>query len=152
MVTKEDLRRAAKAANYAVDRAVAKYRSGFVEDEEEITGVLIGQLDARLNKELGSLTWTTTILRHRRGIAAEEKRIGADMIFHVKMRSENLNYSKGALIQAKKSEPGSIPSTKQRNELRDQCDKMLATSASSYVFNYSKLGLRCESAIVAKGL
>jgi hypothetical protein len=61
----EATRKAALAARDAVNRAMRQYRQRRVWDEDDLTGVLVGQLDAALsNLKTGGLTWDAAMLRH----------------------------------------------------------------------------------------
>lgn len=146
----DEMRTAAHSADEAVWRAMSKYRDGFVTDEDDLTGVLIGSLDAEFSEKsisgVGGLQWSSSILRHRKGVAAEEKRIGADMIIHVRVDTPIQKYSKAVLVQAKRHEPGDQMSAKERNELLGQCKKMLAVTPAAFVFDYAQGGMRCASA------
>lgn len=145
----EAMRIAAHTAEKAVWRAMTKYRDGFVTD------VLIGNLDAAFSAkgtgDLGGLQWSSSILRHRSGRAAEEKRIGADMIIHVRVDTPIQTYSKAVLIQAKRQEPGAQMSSRERKELVRQCEAMLAVSPAAFVFDYAKGDMRCASATKIAG-
>jgi hypothetical protein len=44
----ETIRQAAKRADRAVNRAMAKYARSLVTDEDDLTGVLVGNLDSEL--------------------------------------------------------------------------------------------------------
>jgi hypothetical protein len=149
------MRIAAHSADRAVVRAMAKYRDGLVNDEDDLTGVLVGSLDAEFSStdagHRGGLHWSSSILRHRRGLAAEEKRIGADMIIHVRLDTPIQTYSKAVLVQAKRHEPGDQMSTKEHNELLVQCEKMLKVTPAAFVFDYSKGDMRCASATKIAG-
>jgi hypothetical protein len=139
-------RQAAHAANRAVSAAMEKYSDGHVTDEDDITGVLIGRLDAVFDASIGGVNWSSSILRHRRGVAAQEKKAGADMLIHVSIKTPQLTYSKGVLIQSKRVEDGVEMTVASHKELLGQCDKMLDITADSFVFNYTKTGMRCASA------
>ena len=149
------MRAAARLANQAVIRAMGKYRDGFVTDEDDLTGVLIGNLDTTFSNssvsDLNGIRWSSSILRHRKGVAAEEKRVGADMIIHVSLTSPIQIYSKAVLVQAKRHEPGSLMKSTEHQELVDQCKKMLAVTPSSFVFDYAKGRMRCGSATKVAG-
>lgn len=146
MSLQNSFRSAAKAANKAVGRAIKKYRNGLVTDEDDITGVLLGNLDSEFDKEIDGITWSCSILRHRKGIASEESRIGADMIIHVRLKTPILEYSKGVLVQAKRVEAGASMNRAAHNELIQQCDRMLDVTPSSFVFDYATKSMRCGSA------
>lgn len=147
----EAFRAAAHAADRAVSAVMQKYADGLVTDEDDITGVLIGQLDAEFHKKIGGVTWSSSILRHRKGVAAEEKKTGADMLFHVSIMTPQLTYSKGVLIQSKKVDEGAAMTVAAHKELISQCDKMLEITPASFVFNYTKSKMRCASATKISG-
>ncbi len=142
---------AAHTADRAVSAAMLKYSNGLVTDEDDITGVLIGQLDAAFDDEIGGITWSSSILRHRKGVAAQEKKAGADMLFHVSIKTPQLTYSKGVLIQSKRIDEDIAMTAIGHKELLGQCDKMLDITPASFVFNYTKSGMRCASATKIAG-
>ncbi len=142
----ESIKLAAKRADRAVNRTMTKYQSELTTDEDDLTGVLVGNLDSEIEGQIGGLTWSTSIVRHRRGSAAEERTIGADLIIHVSFKTSQLEYSKGVLVQAKRVEPNIAMSNQQFQELVDQCGKMLAVTPSAFVFDYAKGSMRCASA------
>lgn len=137
---------AARAASDAVAAAMSKYQAGTVTDEDDLTGVLIGRLDAAFDQDYGGVNWSSSILRHRKGVAAQEKKVGADMIIHVSLETPGLRYSKGILVQAKRVEPKSLMSANEHTELISQCQKMLNVSPAAFVFDYTTGGMRCASA------
>ncbi|WP_028601169.1 hypothetical protein [Ottowia thiooxydans] len=139
-------RKAAHAADRAVSAAMEKYANGHVTDEDDITGVLIGRLDAAFDKDIGGINWSSSVLRHRQGVAAQEKTAGADMLVHVSIATPQLTYSKGVLIQSKRIDEGVAMTLGSHKELLSQCDKMLDITPDSFVFNYTKSGMRCASA------
>jgi hypothetical protein len=108
--------------------------------------VLVGRLDAAFDGQIGGIQWSSSILRHRKGVAAEEQRIGADMIIHVALKTPIQSYSKAVLVQAKRHEPGDLMSTEEQKALVGQCRKMLKISPAAFVFDYAKSDMRCESA------
>ncbi|OCJ15273.1 hypothetical protein A6U87_24430 [Rhizobium sp. AC44/96] len=140
------MREAAKAADNAVARAMRKYRDGLTVDEDDLTGVLIGSLDAEFDRNIAGIQWSSSILRHRKGSAAEEKRIGADMVFHIALTTPLVKYSKAVLIQAKRHQPGMLMTQNEHHDLGAQCSKMLAVTPASFVFDYTTSGMRCGSA------
>lgn len=142
----EAMRAAAKRADMAVERAIRKYARQLVTDEDDLTGVLIGNLDAEFEGNIAGIQWSSSILRHRKGVAAEEKRIGADMVIHVALQTPTHKYSKAVLIQAKRHEPDTQMTNTEHRALTDQCGKMLAVTPASFVFNYAKRDMRCGSA------
>ncbi|WP_343503681.1 hypothetical protein [Alloyangia pacifica] len=151
----EAMRAASHAADRAVKRAMDKYRHGLVVDEDDLTGVLVGSLDAEFSapapKSFGGLQWSSSILRHRSGVAAEENRIGADMVIHVKVDTPVQTYSKAVLVQAKRQARGVNMSAAAHKELVGQCNKMLQVTPAAFVFDYTTGGVRCASATKIAG-
>lgn len=95
--------------------AMQEMAAGNVTDEDDVTGVLIGELNAALRGNIGGFTWGAKILRHRKGVAAEEKAVGADILLHISTRGIGREYDKGVLVQSKKLNRGEVLS---RRELR----------------------------------
>lgn len=146
MTFEEMTRAAARAADGAVSRTMRKYALGAVTDEEAVTGVLVGQLDGALEGQIGGLIWNTTVVRHHRGRAAEENRIGADLIVHVSLQTATQSYSKGVLIQAKRVEPDEHITSNKRATLLRQCRRMLNITPAAFIFDYAKGHMRAGSA------
>lgn len=146
MQFEDDTRAAAHRAANAVADTMRQYKEGEVTDEDDITGSLVGQLRASLNGKIDGLQWSAKVLRHRRGVAAEEKKVGADMLFHIVFNTPELTYSKGVLIQSKRFDPDDRMNANEQSELHEQCRKMLSFSPASFVFNYTKKGMRCGAA------
>jgi hypothetical protein len=142
----EATREAAHIAHAAITKALEPLRYGSPVDEDDLTGILVGRLGAALDQEIGGLKWSCSILRHRSGRAAEERKYGADLLMHVTMDTPTQRYSKGVLIQAKKIGPDRNIHTSEKRELNEQCRKMLAVTASSFVFDYGDGYVRCGSA------
>jgi hypothetical protein len=142
----EATREAAIAARDAVTKATERVRLGRRIDEDDLTGILVGRLDAALEGEIGGLKWDCTILRHRGGKAAEEKTYGADLLIHVEMDTPTQTYSKGVLVQTKKVGPDRNMTVQERNALVTQCHKMLATTPAAFVIDYGNGIVRCGSA------
>lgn len=147
----EAFRKAAHAADRAVSAAMQKYADGLVTDEDDITGALIGRLDSAFDAKIGGVTWSSSILRHRKGVAAQEKQAGADMLFHVSIKTPQLTYSKGVLIQSKRVDENVEMTVAGHKDLIGQCNKMLDITPASFVFNYTKSGMRCASATRVAG-
>ncbi len=152
MEFKEAMTRVARIAADATYAAMNSLRDGSAVDEDDLSGVLKGQLDARLSdRNIGGIVWRCSILRHRAGEAAQEKHYGADFLMQVSLNSPEQFCSKGIFVQAKKFYPGHLMSTAEQNALIGQCEKMLSFSNSSFVFNYTANGVRASSALKIKG-
>ena len=146
MSFEKDVRAAAHAAEEAVEASLKKYRSGKVTDEPDLTGVLVGQLDARLEGRIGDLTWSSTIVRSSSGKAAQEKRIGADLLINVQLKAHHQSYNKGVLIQSKRVDEGDVLSSPEAKRLHEQCVDMVNTTFAAYVFVYAQKTIRCGGA------
>jgi hypothetical protein len=142
----EWLREAALQADSAVSDTITEYREGRVTDEDDITGGLIASIRTQLKGRISGLTWSSLILRHRKGVAAEEKKFGADILIHVTMNTPDLSYSKGVLVQSKRVNTDTAMTKKNYNDMKNQCTKMLNTTASSFIFNYTHKEMRCAPA------
>jgi hypothetical protein len=140
-------RAAAKTAEEAAKITVDNYLHRYIVDEDDITGTFVGSLNTVFHgMQLGGVNFKASVVRHRSGKAAEESRIGADILIHAAMDTPTQKYSKGVLIQAKKADTEYDWSNKKRNVLIGQCEKMLNITPSAFVFNYSRRGIRCGAA------
>jgi hypothetical protein len=147
----DSLIEAARRASRATDRTMKDYRLRYVHDEDDVTGYLLGALRTELSGAIVHLYWSAAILRHRKGVAAEEKRFGADILIHVSLETETLKYSKGVLVQAKRLERTTYLFRREYETLIDQCNKMLAVTPAAFVFAYAYSGMRCGSATAIAG-
>jgi hypothetical protein len=152
MTFDEVTRTAGHEAERAVALTITKLKGRYVYDEDDVTGFLVGSLHTVFDgNQIGGVVFSASILRHRRGMAAEERRYGADMLIHVSMNTPTQTYSKGVLIQAKKSEPTDYWSRTSHSQLVRQCNKMLAITPAAFVFNYTNNGVRCGAATRVAG-
>lgn len=142
---------AARRAMKVTQKIMDNYKTGFYTDEDDITGALVGALGSKMSGTISGLSWSASILRHRSGIAAEEKKYGADMLFHIEVNTRGVSFSKGVLIQAKRTDKVSLMSKNDKQDLDEQCQKMLMQTSSSYVFNYTKRGMKCGAANRVQG-
>jgi hypothetical protein len=152
MTFEEMTREAAKLADRAATRTMRDMTLRHAWDEDDVTGVFVGSLHTEFdNSTLAGVQIRASILRHRRGVAAEEGRVGADLLIHVSMNTSTQTYSKGVLVQAKKSKPTDYWSQRWRDDLVTQCNRMLDITPSAFVFNYSETGIRCGAATRVAG-
>jgi hypothetical protein len=152
MTFEEMAKAAAREAEDAVDSSMQKLATRAIVDEEDLTPFLLGRLEAKFDGEqIGGLTWTGRIMRHHRGIAAEEKATGADFVIHVELDTPGYSYSKGVFVQAKRVQPQQLLPNQKFRDLKSQCNKMLAHTAASYVFAYSTASMACGSASKISG-
>lgn len=141
------MKEAAHAAEEAVQSTISKYAwDRGITDEPEISSYFISQLDSQFKRQIGGLNWKSTILRNGKGVAAEEKRVGADILLHVSLKTPTQTYSKGVLIQSKRSEPYAGVPQGELNKLRKQCLDMLSHTPAAFVLNYAAGSIRCGPA------
>ncbi len=101
----------------------------------------------------GGIIWKARTLRTGRGVAAEEKRHGADLMGILDLALPDYCSTKGFLSQVKRAEPGQRFSKRDWDRLRSQCEKMLFRTPASFVWVYSKSrGIRIFSASSVLGL
>ena len=105
-------------------------------------------LDDAWNSVFQRVSWTARSLRTGSGIAAEEKRYGADLMGVVDINIPDYRVIKGFLAQAKRAEPGQRFQQKDWDRLYSQCETMLLRTPDSFVWVYSKTeGIRIFPAI-----
>ena len=101
----------------------------------------------------GDLVWKARTLRTGRGVAAEEKRHGADLMGVLDLALPDYRATKGFLAQAKRAEPSQRFAKRDWDRLRSQCKTMLLRTPASFVWVYSKSrGVRIFSANSVLGL
>lgn len=99
------------------------------------------------SRAYGPISWKARTLRTGRGIAAEEKRHGADLMGILNLNLIDYRVKKGFLAQAKRAEPNQLFTRKEWNRLCLQCDIMLCRTSQSFVWIYSRaMGIRIFSA------
>lgn len=147
----DDFREAARHAERGVRRAIKALRTRRAKREDDLSGVLKGNLDAELEGKIGRLSWDCTILNHSSGRSAEEQEFGADLLINVRFNGRHLKYNKGVLVQAKKLQGGQLISRHEHERLKDQCRDMLKHSSESFVWIYSNTGMRCAPARSVEG-
>jgi hypothetical protein len=100
--------------------------------ERSLDGKLIGRV--RFTAYTKKLTW--------RGVKAEERALGADLMLVLRMTAGAFDVSKGYLVQAKMNIGSSSAITiEDPRRLSDQIDAMLQITSESYVWAYSHEGI-----------
>ena len=149
------VRKIATEISNAADSAITAYRENRTFEETDITGRIVGAIEKRLKdnsnvesfKQYG-INWEARTLRTGSGIAAEEKRYGADLLGLLSIDLPNYRVKKGFLVQAKRIEPNKNFSSQEWGRLCDQCENMLKHTSESFVWVYSKsMGIRIFPAI-----
>ena len=139
MTFEEAMAAAARIAADAATTTMRHYRVGCLTDEDDITPDLLATIRTSLTGQIGGLTWTASVARHRAGTGAEEAQTGADILIHVTLDTPTEKYSKGVLVQAKRFTSDELMSHREQTNLHEQCRKMLERTLSAFVFNNSTM-------------
>ncbi|MEY2168184.1 MULTISPECIES: hypothetical protein [unclassified Rhodanobacter] len=122
----------------AADEAIDSYHARLVEQEPQITDRFLAVCQHSINRlRIGGVQWSAKTFSDR-GNNSQEKRYGADFLCSFSMALPTFSVSKGFLAQAKRVEPSDSFSSKDYSDMKEQCEKMLSLSASSFVFLYSR--------------
>lgn len=163
-----NVRRISRDISDAANGAMDAYKDGRVMEAPQITDRILGAIEDRLvwryfTPELKLLSggerfspnivWKARSLRTSSGIAAEEKRHGANLMGVLDINLPDYRATKGFLAQAKRAEPNQIFTKTNWERLHYQCEIMLSRTPVSFVWIYSKeKGIRVFSAQSILGL
>ena len=132
------VRRIAREIADTADGAFESYRDGSVVEEPQVTDRILGAVQERFrNRRFGDVVWKARTLRTGRGVAAEEKRHGADLMGVLDIDIDGYSARKGFLAQAKRAEQYSTFNSQDWDRLHSQCETMLDRTPDSFVFVYS---------------
>lgn len=84
------------------------------------------------------INWTARSLKTGSGMAAEEKRHGADLMGVLDIDIPGYRVRKGFLAQAKRAEPRRNFREREWERLHSQCERMLLRTPDAFVWVYSK--------------
>ena len=154
------VRTIAREISEAANGAFGAYLEDRVVEEPQITDRILGAIEERINNQLigrvwgfSGVSWRAKTLRTSRGIAAEEKRHGADFMGVLDIDLLDYKIKKGFLVQAKKAEPNDSLTVDWWKDLISQYEKMIERTPVSFVFVYSrKEGIRVFPAVSVLGL
>ena len=133
------VRKIAQEIANAVDGAHGAYQEARVVEEPQVTDRILGAIEERIRyQQFGGVVWNVRTLRTGRGVAAEEKHYGANLMGVLDIEISGYSAKKGFLAQAKKAEPACPFLSNDWKDLRSQCEKMLERTPDSFVFVYSK--------------
>ena len=128
----------AREIERAAKGAFDSYLDGSVVEEPQVTDRILGAIQERVrNQRFGNVVWKARTLRTGRGIAAEEKRHGADLMGVLDINLDGYSAKKGFLAQAKRAEPDRQFGNRDWDRLRSQCKTMLDRTSASFVLVYS---------------
>lgn len=134
----------AKLVAEAVQGVVDEYAEGIIREEPDFTSSMLQTIKERLNgKTVKGIVWQSVVTTSH-GPNSEEKPTGADFMGVLSINLPDYNVNKGFLAQAKRAKR---LYGKEITELKKQCDRMLNITPESYVFLYSKDGVRVLPAI-----
>jgi hypothetical protein len=140
--------RISKAANAAVVNAL---KGGWSEQETSITGKLLGRVEQALEGySKNGIIWSSKTLTDH-GPNTMEKEYGADFTGILDLDVPGYRIRKGFLAQSKLVKDGQINSA-EFERMVGQCQDMLELSPDSFVFLYSKEGIRIVSAAAVVGV
>ena len=86
-----------------------------------------------------------------RALRKSERHPGNAGLIHVGLKTGNYSYSKGVLVQSKRTGPDQRLKSADFDELKKQCKKMTRYSPASFVFSYDPQGLRVAPATKISG-
>lgn len=137
------LRAVADMVTSAAKDTIEDLRDGWVEQEAPFTDRLVANLQNQLDgKTVKGIRWKAKTLTDR-GRQSQESAFGADFLGVLTLDLQGLRVMKGFFAQAKLVRRTS--KNMQRSEferLRTQCEKMLSVTPDSFVFLYSKRGIK----------
>ncbi|OQB46674.1 MAG: hypothetical protein BWY02_02259 [bacterium ADurb.Bin157] len=133
-ITKKLANKVGKAADESIDG----FQARLVEQEPQITDRFLAICQHSINgSKIGGVYWAAKTFTDRGG-NSQEKRFGADFLCSFSLELPTFRVNKGFLAQAKRVEPSDSFSTKDYEDMKKQCEKMLSLSPASFVFIYSK--------------
>lgn len=141
------VRASAKQIEKAAHRVLRSYQDGVIEHEPTFTDRLLGGIEQAMEDfEINGVKWRSKTLTFQ-GIHAQETRYGADFIGVLDISISGYSVRKGFLAQAKRVEPNQTMNGRGWDDVKEQCDKMLALSPDSFVFLYSKKSISVVPAV-----
>jgi len=96
--------------------------------------------------KINGIEWRAKTLTDS-GPNAQDKTYRADFVGVLEIEVDGYSVKKGFLAQAMRAEPGETISVEKYEELKEQCERMLAISAASYLFVYSQTGVTVTPAL-----
>lgn len=136
------VRDVARQIDEAVSLTIQDGQNSLTEQEPAFTERLITRIQDRIDgKIIRGIQWKAKTLTDR-GSGAQEKRFGADFLGVLNIDLKDFRVAKGFLAQAKKIRRADPPMpTREYDDMRVQCDKMLKVTPDSFVFLYDNAGV-----------
>jgi hypothetical protein len=118
---------------------IQDFANEIIVDEESMTDRLFGSVANALNgRAIGNVIWKARTLRTGRGVAAEERRHGADVLGVLQIDLPEYKTTKGFLVQAKRIEPETPLSKGQWERFQTQCAIMRERTEHAFAAVYSR--------------
>ena len=136
--------RVAAALVEGCETTIEDFRRKIIADEINMTDRLVASISNSLNgKHIGGIVWKARTLRNGPGVAAEERRHGADVLGTLEVDTPEYKVRKGFLLQSKIIEPGHPLSLGEWQRFQQQCEKMLQRTNEAFGMIFSrKKGVR----------
>lgn len=145
------IRASAKRIEKAAQRVVRSYQAGVIEHEPTFTDRLLGGIEEAMDEfSVKGVRWRSKTLTYQ-GPHAQETRYGADFIGVLDVNLPEYSVVKGFLAQAKRVERDQFMNRRDWEDLKEQCEKMLALSPDSFIFVYSKEAISVVPAVFVVG-
>ncbi len=137
---------AAKLAT-AIDATVESCRDSPLEPEPQFTDRMLSRIEQVMDGyKINGIEWRAKTLTDS-APHAQGKTFRADFVGVLEIEVDGYSVKKGFLAQARRAEPGETISVEKYEELKEQCERMLAISPASYLFVYSQTGVTVTPAL-----
>lgn len=146
------LKSVADVVTKAAKQTIEDLRDGYVEHEAHVTGLLLANLQNQLDgKTLKGIHWKAKTFTDR-GRQSQESEFGADFLGVLTLDLLGLCITKGFFAQAKLIRHSrKWANASEFKRLQKQCQKMLNVTLDSFVFIYSKRGIKIVPALSVLG-
>jgi hypothetical protein len=133
-------------------KTIDDLRDGCVEQEAPFTDRLITNIQNQLDgKTIKGIHWRAKTLTDR-GKESQESIFGADFLGVLTLELQDLHITKGFFAQAKLiRRTKKLTKLSEFKRLQEQCQKMLKITPDSFVFIYSKRGIKIIPALSILG-
>lgn len=137
------LRSVADMATKAAKQTIEDLRDGWIEQEAPFTDRLVANLQNQFDgRTVKGVRWKAKTLTDH-GRHSQENTFGADFLGVLTLDLQGLRVMKGFFAQAKLIRRGNtMTKASEFERLHEQCQKMLSVTPDSFVFLYSKGGVK----------
>jgi hypothetical protein len=137
------LKAVADVVTKAAKQTIEDLRDCWIEQESPFTGELLANIQNQLDgKTIKGIHWKAKTLTDR-GRQSQESKLGADFLGVLTIDLLGFRVMKGFFAQAKLiRRSGKWTKASEFERLQEQCKKMLNVTPDSFVFIYSKRGIK----------